>query len=404
MFLGALLDAGQMRIAHIIDSLNPSQGGPPVSTLSLAAAQAALGCDVTIVSNEFLDSASHLDRLLCAIPASDRLTINLISQKNFFETHLGKSARKFFSRNVLRWDILHLHGLWRPMIREAARSAIEHDSKWGLAPRGMLHPWAMQQKRWKKRLALELEWRELIRHAAFLHVLNTGEKAYVDQLLPDCPTEILPNGVFPEKMSANPDRLMLHSKMYDWTNRDYILFLGRLHLAKGLDYLADAFALVAQRNPDIALVVAGPDAGMQQQFEARVRRLGLSSRIYVTGSLYGDQKYAALRNAICLCQPSRQEAFSMTVVEALSCGVPVVISKGCHFPEVEEVDAGHVVEPNAGAIANALLHVVTNSEWRKTAGHNARALVEEKFLWPMIAQRSLAIYERLTNSSQSDPS
>jgi glycosyltransferase involved in cell wall biosynthesis len=259
----------------------------------------------------------------------------------------------------------------------------------------MLHPWALQQKRWKKLLALGLGWRRVLRRAAFLHLLNIEEKVTVERLLLDCPLEVIPNGFFPEKMNCSTKGLVSPAEMAKWMDRPYILFLGRLHHVKGLDYLADAFAIVAQRNPEIDLVVAGPDYGMLQQFEAHVFRLGISQRVHVVGMVFGANKYAAIRNAVCLCQPSRQEGFSMTIIEALASGVPVVISKDCHFPEVEEIGAGHVVELNAMSIANALLQIVDNGEWRKIAGQKARELVLSKYTWPKIAERSIAVYKRV---------
>jgi glycosyltransferase involved in cell wall biosynthesis len=385
-----------MRIAHIIDSLDPSQGGPPVSTVSLAAAQATLGHDVTVVSNEFSDSSLHLNRLLGEIPNSDRVTIQFVSQKNYLDKLFGVSAKRFFATNMHRWDLLHLHGLWRPILWAAAKGAIEQNTKWGLAPKGMLHPWALQQKRWKKRLALELGWRRVIRHAAFLHLLNIEEKIYVERLMLDCPIEVIPNGFFSEKMDCSTNGLISSVEMVKWMDRPYILFLGRLHDVKGLNYLADAFAIVAQHNSEINLVVAGPDAGMLQQFKTHVCRLGISRQVHVVGMLFGVNKYAAIRNAVCLCQPSRQEGFSMTIIEALASGVPVVISKNCHFPEVGELGAGCVVELNAMSIANALLHIVNNDEWRKVAGQKARDLALAKYTWPKIAERSIHVYERVT--------
>lgn len=385
-----------MRISHIIDSLDPSQGGPPVSTVSLAAAQAALGHDVTVVSNESSDSSPHLNRLLCDIPGSDRLTITFVSQKNYLDKLFGVSAKHFFAKNMHRWDILHLHGLWRSILWAAAKGALEQNVKWGMAPKGMLHPWALQQKPWKKRLALELGWRRVLRHTAFLHALNIEEKVSVERLLLGCPIEVIPNGCFPEKMDRIANGRGLPVEMAKWMDRPYILFLSRLHYGKGLDYLADAFAIVAQHNPETSLVVAGPDAGMLRQFKAHVCRLGISQRVHVVGMLLGVDKYAAIRNAVCLCQPSRQqEGFSMTIIEALASGVPVVISKQCNFPEVEELGAGRVVDLDAMAIANALLQIVTNGEWRKIAGQKARVLALEKYTWPKIAERSIDVYKRV---------
>ena len=388
-----------MRISHIIDSLDPLQGGPPVSTVSLAAAQAALGHDVTVVSNEFSDPNLHLNRLLGAIPGSDRLNFEFISYKNSLGRLFSVSAKRFFNKNIQCWEMLHLHGIWSPILWAAANCAIAQNVKWGIAPRGMLHPWALEQKQWKKRLALELGWRRLIRRAAFLHVLNAEEKAYVCQRFPGRPIDIIPNGVFPGEVNCGTSDFLVSPQMARLKGRAYILFMGRLHYVKGLDYLAEAFSMVAQVHPEIDLVVAGADAGMLRLFQAQVSRLGISKRVHVVGAIFGADKYAVLHNALCLCHPSRQEGFSMSIIEALASGLPVVISEGCHFGEVEEQGAGKVVELNASSIANALLKIIENDKWRKNAGQKAKELALTKYTWPKLAEHSINIYQSVVLDS-----
>ena len=109
--------------------------------------------------------------------------------------------------------------------------------------------------------------------------------------------------------------------------------MSRLHHGKGLDLLADAFASVNAAKPDVQLVVAGPDRGAQGPFLERIHRLGLASRVHVVGPLYDDAKKSALRDCSAYCLPSRQEAFSIAILEAMAAGAPCVISRACNFPE-----------------------------------------------------------------------
>ena len=101
--------------------------------------------------------------------------------------------------------------------------------------------------------------------------------------------------------------------MADLGGRRYVVFIARLHYKKGLDYLADAFAIVAPQSPDLDLVVAGPDEGAKSDFEDRIRRAGVGKRVHLVGPLYGPDKFAALVDCTCFCLPSRQEGFSVAV-------------------------------------------------------------------------------------------
>jgi glycosyltransferase involved in cell wall biosynthesis len=112
----------------------------------------------------------------------------------------------------------------------------------------------------------------------------------------------------------------LHSKRL-------FLFLSRIHEKKGCDLLIDAFAAVAQRDPRLHLVMAGPDqTGWQKPLSARAAQLGVADRITWTGMLSGDMKWGAYRAAEAFVLPSHQENFGIVVAEALACALPVLIS------------------------------------------------------------------------------
>lgn len=174
--------------------------------------------------------------------------------------------------------------------------------------------------------------------------------------------------------------------------RPYIIFLSRLHYKKGLDYLAEAFVLFCRHNQDIDLVVAGPDGGAQTEFEEIINKNGLSERVFVPGPIYGEEKFAALLDAFCFCLPSRQEGFSMAITEALACSTPVVISNDCHFPEVEQANAGYVTNLDAKEIADSWQDLALDETKRKQLSASAKKLVFENYLWEKIAEKVIEKY------------
>src|SRR5690606_27821051 len=112
-------------------------------------------------------------------------------------------------------------------------------------------------------------------------------------------------------------------------------------------------------------------------FRRRVAAAGLSDRVHPVGPIYGAAKYEALVDAACFCLPSRQEGFSIAILEALASRLPVIISDQCHFPEVAESGAGVVCPLEATAVANALLRVLRlTPEERRAMGDAGRRLVE----------------------------
>jgi glycosyltransferase involved in cell wall biosynthesis len=266
----------------------------------------------------------------------------------------------------------------------------------------MLDPWSLAQKRWKKRLALALGYKAMLNRAAVLHLLNADERRLIAPLGLRAPMQVLANGIFLEEIDPIPSRDAFALNYPQLAGRDYIVFIGRLHQKKGLDYLADAFRLVSAQLPHAKLVVAGPDDGARTDFEQRIDNAKLTDRVIMTGPLYGARKWMALAGAACFCLPSRQEGFSIAILEALACRIPVVVSEACHFGEVVSAGAGTETPLDPQRIAEAICRYLRDPERRQSAGIAGRRLVEEQYTWPKIAERSVDLYRFRAVSADGD--
>lgn len=379
----------------MIASLDPAGGGLPAVAPRLAAAQAAHGCEVHLVTYRVREREGATDASLSRIPHFEKVERHELNAPSGLERLTAQRAQRHVARLLAaRVDVLHLHGVWDPIVKAAAAAARAMSRPYALTPHGMLDPWSLQQSATKKRIALLLGYRKMLARACFLHALNSDEQKLIEPLGLPCPVEVIPNGVFPEEIEPMPVRGTFHAGRPCLQRAPYVLFLGRLHYKKGLDYLAEAFAQLTRKDPHVRLVVAGPDGGDRERFEQRVRSLAIAERVHVVGPLYGPEKLAALVDAECLCLPSRQEGFSLAVTEALACGVPPIISESCHFPEVAEAGAGEVVPLEAGAIAAALSRVLSDPQRRERMGAAGQKLVASRYTWPRVAEQTLEAYRR----------
>ncbi|MBU1191583.1 MAG: glycosyltransferase [Gammaproteobacteria bacterium] len=372
-----------MKILHVISSLDPARGGPITCVMSLAAAQAYMGCTVQLAS--YRDATWPTDGQSRSIPYFDQVSLSGVSADGVIERLFAWQASKMLHDLIKTNDVIHLHGVWDPILLQAGRIARQAGKPYVITSHGALNTWSLAQKRLKKQLILALFVRRQLNNCAFIHALNTMEAECISALRLNCPTRILPNGIFPEEFANLPPQGTLENRYPQLHGRRYILFLGRLHLVKGLDYLAEAFAQVASEAKDLDLVVVGPDEGAQKEFEQRISSHSLQGRVHLLGPLYGSDKYAALRDAVCLVQPSRQEGFSMAITEALAYGIPVVISESCYFPEVAENNAGEVVRLNADELAQAILRIATDPERRTRMSIAGQELVLTHYTWHSVA-------------------
>jgi glycosyltransferase involved in cell wall biosynthesis len=169
---------------------------------------------------------------------------------------------------------------------------------------------------------------------------------------------------------------------------------------KGPDLLLEAFARLAARYPHLRLVFAGPDFGMLEQLQRRAAQLCLGERVFFLGLVSGDLRPWLLRNAVCLCQPSRDEGFSLSILEALACARPVVISDRCKFPEVGASGAGCIVPASTSEIAVALDLYIANRVRRECDGTNASRLINQRFTWSIIAGQTAEMYSKIVRTGQ----
>ncbi len=360
----------------------------------LAAAQAMLGCEVQIVSYRFPDSEARIAAALSTIPEFSAVKLEYLAPLTKAELFLTGGARRRLEPIVRQFDLIHLHGVWDPLVYAVGALAAKMDKPFVLTPHGMLDPWSLAQKSRKKRMALMLGYRRMLNDASFLHFLNADEHALTRPLHLTSPARIVPNGIFLEELDPLPERGAFRAAHPQFAQARLVLFLSRLHYKKGLDFLADAFAIVAREFPDAQLIVAGPDDGARASFEAQIARLEITPRVHLVGPLYAAEKIAALRDCDCFCLPSRQEGFSLAVTEAMACESPVVISTECHFPEVKE-GAGVVVELNAQAVAAGIRTVLGDPGAAAQMGRAGRSLVISRFTWPKVAQQMIANYQQV---------
>jgi glycosyltransferase involved in cell wall biosynthesis len=388
-----------LRILHVISQLDPSDGGPPMALSRLAGTQAHFGAQVTIAA---LEPTMKLDDILSAyrpVTGFDKIAIEYLARGTVLERLLARQAGARLTFLADNHDLIHIHGIWRPHLLEATRIARRAGRPYVISPHGMLSNWSLTQKNFKKQVALSVGWRTALEQAAFLHVLNQDEGVAVTTVCTPRKLVMLPNGVSLDELSGQTDTEAVWNRFPQLRGIPYIAFVGRLHHSKGLDILANAFAQVARAIEGIQLVVMGPEFGDGDAFNAKIRRLGVQSRVHVLGGIYGADKIVLLKHATCFCLPSRQEGFSMAIIEAMAIGLPVVVSDACHFPEIASEGAGQVVKLDADAFAQAILRLLTDDAFRTQQGTKARHLAHSRYQWSSIAQSFIQAYLRTCNSA-----
>jgi glycosyltransferase involved in cell wall biosynthesis len=205
--------------------------------------------------------------------------------------------------------------------------------------------------------------------------------------------EVVPNGI-DERFAPGPGEPV--RRRHALGSEPVVLFLGGLKPRKSLGLLLDAWREVARARADARLVIAG--AGPLEAFlRRRVATLGLGDRVLFTGRVAEADKVAYYNAADVFVSPSSLEGFGFTVGEAMSCGLPVVVSDRGALPELVAHGEGGFVCPHgdAGLLARRILALVGDAALRRRFGRFNRERVDRHFRWERASRRVWDIYEEV---------
>lgn len=290
-------------------------------------------------------------------------------------------------------DLIHLHGMWSPILAVAAMVARRRGIPLVISPHGCLEPWALGYKHHKKWLALKTYQGAILRSASLFVATAGQELKSIRRLGLRQPIAVIPNGV-----DVGPtSRRDAHEGVKT------ILFLSRVHPIKGLLDLVEAWALV--RRPGWRIVIAGGDeGGYRAKVEALIHARELKSDFEFVGFVTGAEKQACFDGADIFVLPTYSENFGIAVAEALANELPVITTTGAPWPELLEHRCGWWVAPGIDGVAAALRAAMECDPVELgLMGKRGRQLVLDKYSWTRIGSTALEVSEWLLNRSRPMP-
>lgn len=318
-------------------------------------------------------------------------------------------------------DILHVHGIW--LDRQWA--ALQWQRKTGkpvvISPHGMLDPWAVQNSLWKKKIVGKLFANESLEKATCIHALCQAEVDSIRGYGLTNPIAIIPNGVFLPELHST-----FNNGKKNTNNKKRLLYLGRIHPKKGLSELLQAWKVLLKRQPSLIkpwqLIFAGwDDGGHLQGLQKQALDLGISwadlseqdlycedgltsdAKLLFCGPVFGEKKDTLLRSVDAFILPSFSEGLPMSILEAWSYRLPVLMTEFCNIPEGFKAGAAIQIAPDPESIAKGLDQLIDLSgSDLYSIGSSGRRLVEQKFQWENIAQDMKSVYEWCLGGNKPD--
>lgn len=384
-----------MRILHVIASTNPEGGGPIEGVKQRGRVLREMGHPIEIACFDAPDAP-------------------WLADVGFPVHALGPGRGGYgYAPRMLPWlkahgneyDAVVVNGIWQYHSLAASRAMRALGQPYVVFTHGMLDPWfkhTFPLKHLKKVgywLAAE---HGNLRHAAAVLFTTEEERILARQSFSfyRVNERVVSYGTAGPDCDLDACRLKFVERFPELAGKSFLLFLSRIHPKKGCDLLIRAFADVYAEDPDMRLVMAGPDqTGWRAELEQLATSLGIGDRIVWPGMLKGELKWGAYAACEAFVLPSHQENFGIVVAEALACRRPVLISKKANiWREVESSGAGLVGEDTVGGTTDLLRHwTEMPTAEREAMGLWARSCFEDYFEINRSAQTLLKVLDEVSS-------
>ncbi|MFM2165359.1 MAG: hypothetical protein RL325_1796 [Planctomycetota bacterium] len=373
-------------ILHVIDNLYPESGGPTTVAIEFVRAQARMGRRVAVLCTK----APRKPEQRAALEARwAGLGIEYLVLEDLPKPQRAAAARGHVDR--LRPEVIHIHCVWEGLLRHVAHHARRRGIPYVLSTHGMLHRYALAQKRLKKWVYLQV-FPGIVGGARELFALNREEADYAQARFRR-PCSVLENGIVVADYEA-PESGLFRSRFPSIGGKPFALFVGRLHQIKGIDKLMRSYAHARGKGLELELAVVGPDDGERPALEAVARELGIEAHVHFTGGLFGPEKRDAFAACALFAHRPRFEGFGITVVEALAAGRPAVTTRECKLDGAAEAGAIRLADDTDEAFGDAMLEVARSSDRGESLGRRGQAWVRARLDWESLVRRVDESYAR----------
>lgn len=383
-----------MKILMITGTFRPRNfGGITAVSYNLSKSLAALGHDVTVYTTDVGDTkCSRLTLRRARLDNVDVHYFKNVSNSLAFQHHIYTPVGMITNliRNLPKYDIIHIHDY-----RSFFNIYINYASKIIKKPFVIQAHGSMPvvvQKENMKYLFDSIFGISLLNNASKLIAVSNAEIYQYRKLVKDASKiELVPNGIEIEKFLNLPGKGFLRNK-FGLNGKKIILYFGRIHKRKGIDFLLKSFSLLENERNDVVLIIAGPDDGYRWNIEKYVKNLKLIDKVKFLG--YVENPAEVFCDADVLVYPGIYEIFGLVPFEAIMCGTPVIVSNDCGCGEIIiSQGIGYSVEYDNYSELKEKMELALMDPQKEDIVKKGKDYIINNLTWGKIAKQIESIYE-----------
>lgn len=377
-----------MRILQVIHYFSPLHGGGSINVAyNLSKHLAERGHEVTIFTSDFELDKGYIHSLegVRVVPFHCIANIGLML--------ISSKMKKQLKEEINNFDVIHIHNFRSYQNIIVHNYAKKYKIPYVLHAHGSV-PRIIEKKGLKYLFDIFWGYKVLRDASKVIAVSNVEVDQYVKMGAPKEKIVIIPNGIEISSFNDLPEKGTFR-KQYGISEKYIVLFLGRLHERKGIEFLIESFAELKKEMNDVVLVVAGSDGGYRAKAEILINKLKLTEQVKFTGFIDEIDKFAAYVDADVLVYPAIFEIFGLVPFEAIMCGTPIIVTDDCGCGElVKEARCGYLVKyRDVNDLNEKMKLILENPDRGKEMVAWGQKYIKENLTWDNVVGKVVGLYE-----------
>ena len=363
-----------MKIVHYIPSIDRTAGGTSTYMQVLAKGLGEIA-EVHIITH---DSENPL--------VMENCTVHYVH--NYQPLSYSWNTSIAFLLDEIGPDVVHVNCCWMPACAAVQRIAQKRGFKVVLTPHGMLEPWIIKRHYWTRKVpALWLYQKAAVQRADCVQATAESERDNLLKLGYNSNIKVVRLGIDAESIEMKRS----------WKKSRQILFLSRVHVKKGINFLVEAADVLRNELQGYKILVAGEgEADYVEDMKRMICDRGLQDIVQLIGGVYGDEKWRLFQTSDFFVLPTHSENFGLAIAESLASGTPVITTVGTPWSDLNGSEAGAWIEIGTEPLVETLRRFLGLSEDElETMGRNGRKLIETKYSAHFMAEQMMEVYKGL---------
>jgi glycosyltransferase involved in cell wall biosynthesis len=382
-----------MKIIHIVDSFDPRLG---YAEFYLSKKQQDFGFGVSVISSVFAPYGNQ--RWSPGLNRSEGIDVFYLRSACRFRGNV-LFFNPFSLRKIIRDfspDVIHCHGLLSPLsqmvllLNGSHRYIVVGDIITGISP------FASRLLPSFKRF---FDFSILGKVDALFACTRAVEKFLVKDLeVSPSKVHFIPLGADIDLFRPNQDQRKKTRSLLGLHPEDVVaIYTGKLLPNKRIHDLIVASKTVIEKNRDFKLVLVGDSLlSYKERLDFLIKKLGIDDNVLILKAVHRTELPNFYNAADLAVWPG---TFSISMVEAMACGLPIIIAKSewtSHYLEFE--NGFSFIAGDIDCLSAILLKLVGSLDLRKSMGERSQKLVENKLSWNVIATEYINVYHKLIDS------